>query len=180
MFASKPWILISLVACLVGAYATAQSTWLRFSTPDKSLTIALPGTPKATTNKQDSAEIIFENVRSSYVYDLRLRSRSDAPELSFGVLHLSKPLTNRAFDEIVNSNMLWMGGDDKHFSKEADVRIAGFHAREFIYKKGNDSGRALFVNGGRRVYFLMVQTEDKSEAASKKVSKIFRSFQPSR
>lgn len=95
-------------------------------------------------------------------------------------MHLSKPLTNRTFDEIVNSNMLWIGGDDKRFSREADVRVAGIHGRDFIYEKGNDSGRALFVNGGRRVYFLMVQTDDKSKTTSEKVSKIFKSFQPLR
>jgi hypothetical protein len=181
MFASRPQILLlSLVVCALGAATMAQSTWLRFSTPDKSLSIALPGRPETVTNKQESAEVIFENVRSSYIYQLRLRSTSDVPEISFGVLHLSKRLTNRTFDDTVNSNMLWIGGDDKHFSRKADVRVGGFHGREFTYEKGNVMGRALFVNGGRRIYFLMFQTEDEGEATAERVSRIFKSFQPQR
>jgi len=165
---------------VVGASTMAQSTWRPFSTKDKSLTIDLPGRPKRLTNKKESPAIIFEHVRSSDAYTLLLRSESDIPEICFGVVHLSKPLTNRTFDDTVNSNMLWIGGDDKHFSKEMDVRVGGFHGREFIYNKGIVLGKAVFVNGGRRIYFLMYQSEDEREASSEQVSKIFASFQPLR
>ena len=50
--------------------------------------------------------------------------------------------------------MLWIGGDDKHFSREADVIVNGLHGREFIFEKGNMSGRALFINGGTHIYYL--------------------------
>jgi hypothetical protein len=103
----------------------------------------------------------------------------DQPELLFGAFNLSKRLGNHRFDDIVNSNILWISGDDKHFSKEADVTIGGLHGRDFVYNKGNMSGRALFVNGVNRVYFLIYSTESDA-VSSDSVNRIFGSFRPLR
>lgn len=100
------------------------------------------------------------------------------PDFSFGVLHLSKPISNPQFDGTVNSNVLWIGGDDKHFSKESDVVAGGFHGREFVYNKGIASGRALFINAGSRIYLMLFHTEVAGDISSETVSRIFRTFKP--
>src|SRR5215213_3217905 len=177
--------ILSLLTCtlfmLVGSKCTnAQSSWQVFSPPDKSFTVELPTQPRRPLNKEESAESIFENIKSAYVYTLKLRSNDPVPDFSFGVLYLSKPLSNPKFDETVNSNMLWIGGDDKHFSKESDVIVSGFHGREFIYEKGIASGRALFINAGSRIYVMLFHTEVEGDISSEAVSRIFRTFKPAR
>jgi hypothetical protein len=158
----------------------AQSNWHGFSPPDKSFTVELPATPQRPVKKEGSAESIFENIKSAYVYTLSLRSNDAVPDLSFGILYPSNALTNGKFNETVNSNMLWIGGDDKHFLKEADVVVSGFHGREFIYEKGIASGRALFINGGSRIYLVLFHTEVEGDISSEAVSRIFRTFKPTR
>ena len=178
--------IFSLLTCtlfvLVGSkLAYAQSSWQVFSPPDKSFTVELPERPrqaKPPSNTEESAESFFENTKSAYAYTLSLRKNDPVPEFSFGVLHLSKPMGNSQFDETVNSNMLWIGGDDKHFSKEADVVVSGFHGREFIYDKGIASGRALFINAGSRIYLVLFHTEVEGDISSVAVSRIFRTFKP--
>jgi hypothetical protein len=80
----------------------------------------------------------------------------------------------------VNSNMLWIGGDDKHFSREADVIVNGLHGREFVFEKGDMSGRALFINGGTHIYYLMFQSETDRAKSAEVVVRIFNSFRPNK
>ena len=146
---SNPVANMTLLCCLVFSYAvTARvQSWQQFSPPDRSLVIELPTRPNLVTNKEESPDILFPNVRSAYSYTATLGSRfaSDAG-IVFGVLHLSKAISDRSFDKTVNSNMLFIGGDDKHFSKQSDVSVNGFHGREFVYDKVGISGRAVWLN----------------------------------
>jgi hypothetical protein len=180
--------LLNLITCVLFVLAGAklvyaQSSWKVFSPPDKSFTVELPEKPrqaKPPSDTEESAESLFENTKSAYAYTLSLRKNDPVPEFSFGVLYLSKPMSNSRFDEAVNSNMLWIGGDDKHFSKEADVVLSGFHGREFIYDKGIASGRALFINARNRIYLMLFHTEVEGDISSEAVSRIFRTFKPAR
>lgn len=158
----------------------AQLAWHQFSPPDESFTVELPAKPLHAIGRADSSGSIFENIKSAYIYTLSLNANDSATGCSFGVLHLSRLLSDREFDESVNSNMLWIGGDDKHFSKEADVIVSGFHGREFIYDKGIASGRALVINARNRVYLLLFHTEIEGEVSSERVARIFRTFKPKR
>lgn len=177
-------ILTCVVFALVGSMiAHAQSSWLMFSPPDKSFTVELPEKPqrpKPPNNKEESSGFLFKNIKSGYAYTFSLRKNDPVPDFSFGVAHLSKPISDSRFDESANSNMLWIGGDDKHFSKEADVVVSGFHGREFVYDKGNASGRALFINAGYRIYYMMFHTEVEGDISSEAVARIFRTFKPTR
>lgn len=177
----NPIAKVSLSCCLVlSCAATVQAqSWERFSPPDKSLIVKLPERPKLLKNKNESPQVIFRNAKSSYTYTANLGPGGDPdPEILFGVLRLSKPISKRSFDKTVNSNMLWIGGDDKHFSKQSDVIVKGFHGREFVYEKGDMSGRALYLNGGTRIYFLIFQTETEGRISSELVSRVFNTFRP--
>jgi hypothetical protein len=173
----------ALILLISSEFADAQSNRQVFSPPDKSFTVELPGKPrraKPPSSTEESVESLFENTKSAHAYALSLRKNNPPPEFSFGVLHLSKPLSNSQFDEAVNSHMLWLGGDDKHFSKEADVVVNGFHGREFIYDKGIASGRALFINASGRIYLMLFHTEVEGDISSEAVSRIFSTFKPVR
>ena len=172
-------VLFSLTA---SGFVPAQAKWHIFSPPDKSFTVELPENAKPVAPQKDeiSFESLFDNVRSGYAYNFGLRRNDPLPGFLFGVVHLTRPTSNHQFDETVNSNMLWIGGDDKHFSKEANVIVSGFHGRDFIFEKGDASGRALFLNSGTRIFFLFFLTEDKGVVLSESVARVFRTFRPAR
>jgi hypothetical protein len=165
-----------LSVCFYQTGVRAQS-WEQFSTPDDSLSVELPAKPNVLTKKNESLAIIFKHSNSAYSYAVNLGFESE-PEILFSVLLLSKAMSNRDFDKTVNSNMLWIDGDDKHFSREADVIVNGLHGREFVFEKGNMSGRALFINGGTHIYYLMFQSETRHAKSAELVVRIFNSFVP--
>ena len=144
-----------VVVCFCQTAVQAQS-WQHFSTPDDSLSVELPAAPNVL-KKNDSLDVIFKHSKSAYSYTVNLGSESE-PEILFSVLRLSKVMSNRDFDRTVNSNMLWIGGDDKHFSRKADVIVNGLHGREFVFEKGDMPGHALFINGGTHIYYLIFQS----------------------
>ena len=167
-----------VLVCFYQTAVQAQS-WQHFSTPDNSLSVELPAKPKVLKQKNESLEVIFKYCKSAYSYAVDLGFESD-PEILFSVLLLSKAMNNRDFDTIVNSNMLWIAGDDKHFSKESDVIVSGLHGREFFFEKGQMSGRALFINGGTHIYYLMFQTDTEPAKSADVVARIFNSFHPNK
>ena len=179
---SNPIANLSLLCCLVFSYpCTARpQSWQEFSPPDKNLVIELPTRPNLVTNKEESPDVLFKNVRLAYSYTANLGSSSEpGAGIVFGVLHLSKAIGNRSFDKTVNSNMLFIGGDDKHFSKQSNVSVSGFHGREFLYDKAGIYGRAIWLNGRTRVYFLIFR--DSSEKTWPEiVSRVFNTFRPLR
>ena len=165
-----------VVGCL---YQTVQArSWQHFSTPDDSLSVELPAAPNVL-KKNDSLDVIFKHSKSAYSYTVNLGSESE-PEILFSVLRLSKVMSNRDFDRTVNSNMLWIGGDDKHFSRKADVIVNGLHGREFVFEKGDMPGHALFINGGTHIYYLIFQSETERPESSEAVVRIFNSFRPNK
>lgn len=177
--------LIVRVGCLFCAAflcsppAMQAQSWEFFSPPDKSLTVELPSRPIPLANERESLKSIFKGSRLVYSYTVDLTSSAGSePEISFGALRVSKPLSNIGFDATVNSNMLSIAGDDKSFSKQADVVVGGYHGREFVYTKGHMSGRALFVNGESRIYFLVFFEESEDPIPSEAVARIFRTFSP--
>lgn len=170
---TKFTVVVAFVSC---SYASALGqSWRQFSTGRGGLTVELPQRPRLATSKDETLPILFPHTTGGSAYFVDL-IRGDQPELYFGAFKLSRHLSNRRFDDIVNSNVLWISGDDKHFSKEMDVTIAGIHGREFVYDKGEMSGRALFLNGPMRVYFLIYSTEN--EVSADVVNRIFNSFRP--
>ena len=171
---TKLGLLCFLPLCVTAGRA---QSWQHFSTPDRSLSVELPAKPSVLRKGEESLEMIFENVKSAHSYGVNLGLESE-PRIVFCVLKLSKTMNNRTFDETVNSSMLWIGGDDKHFSKESDVVLSGWHGREFVYQKGVMSGRALFINSGSRIYYLIVQTEIENGMRSEVVSRVFNTFRP--
>jgi hypothetical protein len=179
---SNPVANLSLLCCLLFfvSFTAFSQSWQKFSPPDKSLVIELPTRPNLVTNKDDSPDVLFKNVRSAYSYSANLGSGSQADVgIVFGVLHLSKAIGDRSFDKTVNSNMLFIGGDDKDISKQSDVSIGGFHGREFVYDKAGIDGRAIWVNGRTRVYFLIFQ-DSNDKTSPETVSRIFNTFRPLR
>jgi len=166
-----------VVVCFCQTAVQAQS-WQHFSTPDDSLSIELPAAPNVL-KKNDSLDLIFKHSKSAYSYTVNLGSESE-PEILFSVLRLSKVMSNRDFDRTVNSNMLWIGGDDKHFSRKADVIVNGLHGREFVFEKGDMPGHALFINGGTHIYYLIFQSETERPESSEAVVRIFNSFRPNK
>ncbi len=163
-----------MTGVLLCAQVTPAQTWRRFSPPDRSFTIELPARPKLVKNKEDSPQGLFK-AKSGYAYKVSLGFEKD-PELLVGVASLSKPFRDEAFDKAVDSLMLFVAGDDKHFSRKTDVVVGGFHGREFVYGKGVMRGRALFLNSGGRVYLLIFGTEVEGAISSSTVERIFKSF----
>ena len=160
-----------------GVYASAApQSWRVFSPPNKRLTIELPVSPNTITQEDERLPTIFPGTTTADFYSVDLIPGGHR-ELFFGVINLSRRLTNRRFDETVNSNMLWIAGDDKHFSKRTDHTVASLHGREFVFTKGMMSGRALYLNGGRSVYLIAYSTENGDTPAAT-VDRIFNSFRP--
>jgi hypothetical protein len=164
-----------VVVCFYQTAVQAQS-WQHFSTPDDSLSVELPAKPNVLKKKNDSLDVIFKHSKSAYSHTVNLGSESE-PEILFSVLRVAKAMSNRDFDKTVNSNMLWIGGDDKHFSRKADVIVNGLHGREFVFEKGDMPGHALFINGGTYIYYLIFQSETE-RPESEVVVRIFNSFRP--
>ena len=167
-----------VVVCFYQTAVQAQS-WQHFSTPDDSLNVELPAAPNLLKKKNDSLDVIFKHSKSAYSYTVSLGSGSE-PEILFSVLRVAKVMSNRDFDRTVNSNMLWISGDDKHFSREADVIVNGLHGREFAFEKGDMPGHALFINGGTHIYYLIFQSETERPESSEAVVRIFKSFRPNK
>ncbi len=167
-----------VVVCFYQTAAQAQS-WQHFSTPDGSLSVELPAKPNVLKKKHDSLDVIFKHSKSAYSYTVNLGSESE-PEILFSVLRLAKAMSNRDFDRTVNANMLWIGGDDKHFSRKVDVIVSGLHGREFVFEKGDLPGHALFINGGTHIYYLIFQSEIERPQSSEVVVRIFKSFRPNK
>ena len=166
-----------VVVCFYQTAVQAQS-WQHFSTQD-SLSVELPAAPNVLKKKNDSLDVNFKHSKSAYSYTVNLGSESE-PEILFSVLRLVKVMSNRDFDRTVNSNMLWIGGDDKHFSRKADVIVNGLHGREFVFEKGDMPGHALFINGGTHIYYLIFQSETERPESSEVVVRIFNSFRPNK
>jgi len=162
---------------VVWCTANPQS-WRGFSPPHKQLIIELPEAPKLLTLKDERLPSIFPGSGTSTYYSVDLKP-GGLHELFFGFVNLSKHLSNRRFDQTVNGHMLWIAGDDKHFSKEVDLSVGGLHGREFVFTKGDMSGRALFLNGGNRVYLLMYSAEGEG-SPKETLDRIFDSFHPLR
>jgi hypothetical protein len=157
--------------------ADGQS-WRRYSPPGARLTIELPQPPKLDkSNDEPPPPSLFPHTTGGLAYSVDLIS-GGIPELLFGVSNLSKRFSNRRFDKYINSLVLIIGGDNKHFYKKADVTIAGLHGRDFTYEQGEMSGRALFLNGANRIYVLIYRPEE--GVTSDVVNRIFRSFRPRR
>jgi hypothetical protein len=167
-----------MFVCFYPTAVPAQS-WQHFSTPDDSLSVELPAKPNVLKKKNESLDVIFKHSKSVYSYTVNLGFESE-PEIVFSVLRVSKPIRNQDFDRTVNSNMLWIGGDDKYFSRKADVIVNGLHGREFVFKKGEMLGRALFINGGTHIYYLMFQGETERADSAELVVRIFNSFRPNK
>jgi hypothetical protein len=58
------------------------------------------------------------------------------------------------------------------------VTLSGLHGREFVYEKGGMPGRALFINGVTRIYYLIFQIERKDARSNEIASRIFNTFRP--
>jgi len=169
---------VLLVGCTVCGSAEGQS-WRKFSPPNKRLIIGeLPKSPKTLTRKDEQLPTIFPRTTTVNFYSVDVIPGGEH-ELFFGVINLSKRVNNQRFDETVDSNMLWIGGDDKHFSKQADRTVAGLHGREFVFSKGDTSGRALFLNSRGRVYVVVYFTEGET-VPTETLDRIFNSFRPLR
>lgn len=162
--------------------ALAQSRWRAYSPPDRSFTVELPGAPKfkrGRLSRQD--DLMFR--RGGFGYTAyTIRSRRGSPETIFniGVLLLTTPIDDREFDENTYTFIGIYGGDkeDSNFKKNAAVRVHGFHGREYIYEVGESVGRALFINAGKRAYFLIYHTESARELSSEAVTRMFSTFRP--
>ena len=177
LYRAVNFLLIVCIICFDYCLANAQS-WRRFSPPDKRLVIELPAPPKTLTREEERLPTIFPGSGVANFYSVDLIPGGEH-EVFFGVVNLSKRLNDRRFDHTVNSNMLWIAGDDKHFSKQVDRNVGGLHGREFVFTKGDLSGRALFLNGGNRVYLLVYFTE-RETVSTEIVDRIFDSFRPLR
>ena len=177
-------LLILIMLAATSHSVVAQSGWRTYSPADKSFSVELPETSRIQREKISREErnisYIFGGAKPADLYSLRLRA--DVSEPSFGVyiFHPAAPLSNKKFDHEVNSNMLWLFGDDKHFSKQADAMINGLHGRDFIFEKGGTSGRAVFANAGRRIYLLVYIREEGGEPTSEIADRIFETFKPTR
>ena len=173
-------LLVPLMLALASAdYTAAQSGWRVYTPPDKSFTVELPKPPKFRRKKVKPKDDLFEG-RTQFgdAYILKLRQGDPESFFSIGVFHLSTAIGNQQFDERVYLLALIIGGDkeDSDFTKKADVIVNGFHAREFIFQKGNVSGKSLFVNAGKRIYALQYYTEVEGEVLSENVNRLFDTF----
>lgn len=174
---AKITVVVGFVSC---SCASVQGqSWRPFSTRRGGLTVELPQRPRRATSKDETLPTLFPHTTGGFAYLVDLIPGGQ-PELYFGAFRLSKRLSNRRFDDIVNSNVLWISGDDKHFSKEADVTISGWHGRDFVYNKGDMSGRALFLNDANRVYYILINSTESNAVAADTVDRIFSSFRPLR
>lgn len=175
-------VLILLVA--TSRSVVAQSGWRTYSPPDKSFSVELPETSairrERISREERNISYIFGRARPADLYSLRLRANESEPSFGVYIFHPASPLDDEEFDHKVNSNMLSLFGDDKHFSKEADALINGLHGREFIFEKGSTSGRAVFANAGRRIYLLVYFKEEGGEPTSEIANRIFKTFKPAR
>lgn len=175
-------LVFSLLYILVSiSQVDSQSNWRIFSPPDKSFTVELPRTPKFQRKKVNPRkDALFENTIMGDAYTFRLRQNDPESVFSISVFYLSAPVNNQLFNQRAKSLALIIGGDkeDSDFTKKADVRVNGFHGREFIYEKGVISGRALFINAGKRIYFLLYHTDVEGEISSETIVRIFETFKP--
>ncbi len=175
---------ILIFLAVTGHSVAAQSRWGTYSSPDKSFSVKLPEASKIKREKisyeEENISYIFGKARPAAVYSLKVRENETEPSFWVYIFYPASPLNNKKFDREVNSNMRWLFGDDKRFSKESDTKINGLHGREFIFEKGSTTGRAVFANAGRRIYLLIYTKEEGGEATSEVANTIFETFKPVR
>src|SRR4030095_13052876 len=107
------------VGFLICSYAPVKGqSWRRYSPPRARLTIELPRRPKLEKPEPEEPPLpsTFPHFKGGVAYTVDLIP-GDLPEVFFSIGNLSKRLSNRRFDKLVNSFVLIIGGDNKHFFK---------------------------------------------------------------
>lgn len=174
---------ILFLLALTGQSVAAQAKWSTYSPPDKSFSIEFPEASSIKREKisyeEENISYIFGKAKSADVYSL-VRENEAEPSFWVYVFYPAPPLKNKRFDREVNSNMLWLFGDDKRFSKKSDTIMNGLHGREFVFEKGDMSGRAVFANAGRRIFLLLYTKGAGVEVTAEMANRIFKTFKPFR
>lgn len=175
-------ILILLVLISAGFNSIlAQPGQRIYSPPNKCFTVELPEAPKFRRIRMTRNDIMFRRGGSGYAaYYISPSLNSYETIFTTGVLRLYVPMNNQEFDDNTYVFMSMYGGDkeDSAFKKKADVTIAGFHGREYVYEASEAVGRALFINAGKHVYFLIYHTKSEEELSSEVVVRMFSTFKP--
>ncbi len=180
----KHFLLMTFLLLTLQIIVAAQPKSVTFSPPDKSFSVELPTSAKLEKPKRNaedsSGNELFGGIKANAGngYLIKLTSDENYASVSVGSLVPLKPLDRKTFIADVNSYMLFLFGDNKHFSREADTVVNGFSGREFVFEKGSGSGRALFVNSGKRIYMLTYFEEEDGQPTSEIINKLFASFKP--
>jgi len=171
-------MLILVLAVGIGSYG--QTTWRFFISPNNDFKVELPKNSKIQSvelsSEEESITEMFRNKGKPAYYEIEANDSRKSHRFRVLIFYPNSNWNDQKFDSEANSNMLFLFGDDKRFSKQSDVKIAGLHGREYIFTKGDRSGRSLFLNAKKRIYFLFYSDENNAEPESAIVNKVFSTF----
>jgi|CXWL01.1.fsa_nt_gi hypothetical protein len=155
-----------------------------FTSPDRRFNIEVPEStkplPKKLSLEEETLSELFGSKQAAELFEIKLSPKEEEASSQVITFYTPNPLSGKKFKDDVNGHMTWLFGDDKKFSKEADAVVNGLPAREFIFEKGSGSGRAMFVNAGKRIYLLAYFVENGGEPTSEVVQRMFASFKPNK
>lgn len=170
-----------LLLALYTVPVSAQDTWNTFSSTTKDFQIELPKSATMKSVKVDYEEEamfdLFGRGRKGSNFEIKLVSENQPKTFNVVVFYPLSARSDKKFVQEANNNMLFLFGDDKTFSKEVDVKVSSLQGREFVFAKGGQKGRAMFVNAGRRIYMVSYFEEgDDITAESALANRIFGGF----
>ena len=180
---------ILAVVLLAASFANSQALkqeWIRFSPPNKSFTVELPGLPSQSTkiaelkpeNETDVASYMFKCTTSVTSYILPSILKPDRAR--FQILHVNVSRCERDdsdFAKDIFGFLIIFGGDDHSILSEKPVTINGFHGKDIVFKNGTQIlMRTLAINIGKELFFV---SYNRIEGDLVEEERIFRTFKPS-
>jgi hypothetical protein len=160
--------------------------WVSFSPPDGGFRIELPKMPtkseKFNPGKVDETDYFRCTKSLLGAYRFPIRADSPVPQFALGVFDVSG-CRRRAKDFNLETKLLvlFFSADDPndHIISEEVIKVNGYRGRVFITKTGaGNYVWEMFVDTGRRIYWLVYATDDPDGRSSAEAKRILRSFRP--
>ena len=166
-----------------------EKEWVAFSSDSGSFTVELPDTPQkiiklAPSGREEDFRFDFYIFRctkkvSHYRLPSRIKPMSNEP-YRFLIVETDVSRCKRTesdFDREVNRFFLLMLNDKFVALSDKKVKVNGLSGREIIYKKGSGVdkySKALAVNAGERILFLLYDRMSLSRAEEERIAGTFK------
>jgi hypothetical protein len=179
---AKRYAAASLLGLLIVCETYAQPKWRVYSPSNKSFSVELPWEPinrrRNLTSYMPNSVSPFKGSTVDDWYDLSMYIDESTTRFFIHVYDVAFKRSQEEFDREVRQIMLVDTCKRCLFLKDESVVVNGLSGREYVYQQDKVTGRVLFINGGRRIYTIHFNTENKKGISRGPVDRVFSTFQP--